>query len=177
MNRGVRSLRSVSAVQNFAEQVIVALAKANVEFVVVGGISAVMHGSPIVTRDVDLCYRRVDANLVRLADALKPFQPRLRDLPEGLPNVFDVHSLRLGSNFTLVVDDQFLDLLGEMSAIGGYDAIVGRTTEMDVAGHPVKVLSLEDLIRTKRAAGRPKDLAVLPMLEATLQMQKEQGGP
>ena len=44
---------------------------------------------------------------------------------------------------------------------------------MDVAGHLVKVLSLEDLIRTKRAAGRPKDLAVLPTLEATLQMRRE----
>jgi len=42
-------------VQNFAEQIIVALAKANVEFIVVGGISAVLHGAPIVTRDVDLC--------------------------------------------------------------------------------------------------------------------------
>ncbi|MFI5459562.1 MAG: hypothetical protein ACHRXM_29410 [Isosphaerales bacterium] len=63
-----------------------------------------------------------------------------------------------------------------MSAIGGYDAIVGRAVEMDVAGHTVKVLALEDLIRTKRAAGRAKDLAVLPVLEATLQMLDDKGG-
>ena len=158
---------------NFAERIIVALAKNKVEFVVVGGISAVLHGAPIITRDIDLCYRRVDENLVRLADALKPFQPRLRDLPEGLPNLFDVHSLRLGTNFTLIADEQALDLLGIMSAIGGYESIIDRTIEMDVGGYKVRVLSLEDLIRTKRAAGRMKDLAVLPTLEATLQMQRE----
>ena len=158
---------------NFAERLLVALAEANVEFVVVGGISAVMNGVPIITRDIDVCYRRVDANLIRLADALKPFQPKLRELPEGVPNLFDVHSLRLGSNFTLIADNQALDLLGIMSGIGGYDSIISRAIEMDVAGHLVKVLSLEDLIRTKRAAGRPKDLAVLPTLEATLQMQRE----
>lgn len=158
---------------NFAENLIVALAQAKVEFVVVGGISAVLHGAPIVTRDIDVCYRRVDENLIRLADALKPFQPRLRDLPEGLPNVFDVHSLRQGTNFTLTADGQALDLLGLMSGIGGYDDIIGRAVELDVGDQLVQVLSLEDLIRTKRAAGRPKDLAVIPMLEATLQMQLE----
>lgn len=158
---------------NFAENLIVALAQAKVEFVVVGGISAVLHGAPIVTRDIDVCYRRVDENLIRLADALKPFQPRLRDLPEGLPNVFDVHSLRQGTNFTLTADGQALDLLGLMSGIGGYDDIIGRAVEMDVGDHAVQVLSLEDLIRTKRAAGRPKDLAVIPTLEATLLMQRE----
>ena len=103
---------------NFAERLLVALAEANVEFVVVGGISAVMNGAPIITRDIDVCYRRVDANLIRLADALKPFQPKLRELPEGLPNLFDVHSLRQGSNFTLIADNQALDLLGIMSGIG-----------------------------------------------------------
>ena len=162
---------------NFAERIIVALAKNKVEFVVVGGISAVLNGAPIITRDIDLCYRRVDENLVRLADALKPFQPRLRDLPEGLPNLFDVHSLRLGTNFTLIADEQALDLLGIMSAIGGYESIIDRTIEMDVGGYKVRVLSLEDLIRTKRAAGRMKDLAVLPTLEATLQMQREMDQP
>ena len=158
---------------NFAENLIVALAQGQVEFVVVGGISAVLHGAPIVTRDIDVCYRRVDANLVRLAEALQPFQLRLRDLPEGLSNVFDLHSLRQGTNFTLTADGQALDLLGLMSGIGGYDDIIARAVEMEIGDQTIKVLSLEDLIRTKRAAGRPKDLAVIPTLEATLLMQRE----
>ncbi len=90
-----------------------------------------------------------------------------------MPNFFDERSLQFGTNFTLEAEDESLDLLGEMSATGGYEAIVGRAIEMDVAGHMVKVLALEDLIRTKRAAGRPKDLAVLPVLEAMLQMLQE----
>jgi hypothetical protein len=163
-------------VQNFAERVISALSSGKVDFIVVGGVSALLHGAPIVTRDLDLCYRRASDNLRRLAEALFPFQLRLRGLPEGVPNVFDERSLQFGMNFTLEAEDESLDLLGEMSAIGGYDAIVGRAVEMDVAGHTVKVLALPDLILTKRAAGRPKDLAVLPVLEATLQMLQDKGG-
>ena len=163
--------------QNFAERLIVALAEAHAEFVVVGGLSAVLQGAPIVTQDLDVCYGRAPDNLTRIASALQPFGLRLRGLPEGVPNVFDRRALELGTNFTLVLaDGEEFDLLGEMAAIGGYEAIVSRAVDLDVAGHPVKVLALEDLIRTKRAAGRPKDLAVLPLLEATLQMQREQEG-
>jgi hypothetical protein len=163
-------------VQNFTERVVSALSNGKVDFIVVGAVSAVLQGAPIVTRDLDLCYRRSSDNLSRLAEALAPFQLRLRGQPEGVLSIFDERSLQLGMNFTLEAEDESLDLLGEMSAIGGYDTIVGRTIEMDVAGHTVKVLALPDLIRTKRAAGRPKDLAVLPILEATLQMLQEKGG-
>jgi hypothetical protein len=162
-------------VQNFAERIIAALAEADAEFVVVGGLSAVLQGAPIVTQDLDVCYARVPENLARIAFALQPFGMRLRGLPEGLPNVFDRRSLDFGTNFTLVLaDGEEFDLLAEMAGIGDYTAVIARAIEMDVAGHPVKVLALEDLIRTKRAAGRPKDLAVLPTLEATLQLQREQ---
>ena len=164
--------------QNFAERIILALAKAHCEFVIVGGLSAVLHGAPIVTQDLDVCYRRTPGNLARLAEALKPFGLQLRNLPEGLPNLFDEHSLALGTNFTLQLSDgEEFDLLVIMSAIGGYESIIDRTIEMDVGGYNVRVLSLEDLIRTKRAAGRMKDLAVLPMLEATLQMQRKMDQP
>ena len=162
--------------QNFAEKIVIALAEGHCEFVIVGGLSAVLQGAPIVTQDLDVCYRRTRENLARVAAALRPFDLRLRNLPEGLPNVFDQQSLELGCNFTLELNDgEEFDLLGVMSAVGDYEAIIGRAIEMDVAGHLVRVLSLEDLIRTKRAAGRPKDLAVLPTLEATLQMQRELG--
>lgn len=163
--------------QHFVERILVALAEADCEFIIVGGISAVLQGASIVTQDLDVCYRRHPDNLTRIAAALQPFQLRLRGLPEGIPNLFDRRTLEFGTNYTLVLQDgEEFDLLGEMSAIGGYEAIVGRAVEMPVAGHQMKVLALEDLIRTKRAAGRPKDLAVLPVLEATLQMLQEKGG-
>ncbi|HUG70266.1 MAG TPA: hypothetical protein VMM76_21125 [Pirellulaceae bacterium] len=160
--------------QDFAETIITKLAQAQVEFVVVGGISAVLQGAPIVTRDLDICYSRSSDNLRRLAAALEPFKPQLRDLPAGVPNIFDLRSLEMGANFTLEVEGQALDLLAIMSEIGGYDDILDNADEMEVAGHQVRVLALADLIRTKRAAGRPKDLAVIPTLEATLEMQQRQ---
>jgi hypothetical protein len=162
-------------VQDFSEEVIKRLTEAQVEFVVVGGISAVLQGAPIVTRDTDICYRRTPENIARLAKALAPWQPRLRGLPPDLPNIFDERALQLGSNFTLLVGDEELDLLGEMSGLGGYEAIIGQCDEMLVSDCRVHVLSLAQLILTKEAAGRPKDLAVLPTLRATLEMQQKQG--
>jgi hypothetical protein len=70
-------------VQNFPERVVSALSSGKVEFIVVGGVSAVLQGAPIVTRDLDLCYRRTSDNLSRLAEALAPFPLRLRGLPES----------------------------------------------------------------------------------------------
>jgi predicted nucleotidyltransferase len=156
--------------QSFVEQLIACLADAGVEFVVVGGVSAVLHGAPVVTQDLDISYRRHPDNVRRLAKALAPFHPQLRGLPPGLPCDVDEHALKMGTNFTLDLGGEPLDLLAEMSGIGGYDQIIANAEEMDVAGKRVKVLALADLIRTKRAAGRPKDLAALPVLEATLDM-------
>lgn len=134
--------------QNFVEEVIAHLAQAQVEFIVVGGVSAVLHGVPLVTRDLDLCYRRTPENVKRLAAALQPFQPKLRGLPPELPNVFDDRSLSFGTNFTLDVGDEQLDLLAEMAAIGGYEEVASQSHEMEIAGCMVKVLSLFHLIQT-----------------------------
>jgi len=90
-----------------------------------------------------------------------------------LPFVLDERTLQLGTNFTLEIEGEDLDLLGEMAAIGGYEDIISRAVEMEVAGAKVKVLPLADLIATKTAAGRPKDLAVLPVLKATLERQRQ----
>jgi hypothetical protein len=164
-------------VQHFVKETIARLAQAQVEFVVVGGISAVLQGVPLVTKDLDICYRRTPANLTRLAAALAPLRPRLRGFPPDLPAPFDERSLQQGTNFTLLIGDEELDLLAEMSAIGGYDQVIGRATEMPVAGVQVKVLSLSQLIATKEAAGRPKDLAVLPLIKATLAFEQKQDQP
>ncbi len=160
--------------QSFFEEVIARLTQAQVEFVVVGGVSAVLQGAPIVTVDLDVCYRRSPENIARLAAALQPLQPRLRGLPPELPATFDERSLLFGTNFTLEIGSESLDLLGEMSAIGGYEQVIDQADEMLVAGSRVRVLSLAQLIVTKEAAGRPKDLAVLPALKATLEVQQKQ---
>jgi hypothetical protein len=134
--------------------------------------SGVLQGAPITTRDLDLCYRRTPDNVHRLVKALQPLNPRPRGFPPELPFVFDDRTIQLGSNFTLVVGAEDLDLLGVMGGLGGYEDIIGAVDEMEVAGFPVHVLSLEQLITTKRAAGRPKDLAAIPVLETTLLIQR-----
>jgi predicted nucleotidyltransferase len=83
----------------------------------------------------------------------------------------------LGSNFTLEIGDESLRLLGAMSAIGGYEEIVDQAEEKTVAGFKVKVLPLVLLIVTKQTAGRPKDLAVIPELKATLELQQIKSSP
>jgi hypothetical protein len=102
------------------------------------------------------------------AAALGSFHPKLRGLPEGVPNVLDERTLQLGTNFTLDLEGEDLDLLAEMSGIGGYDDVAPTVVELEVDGRRVRVLPLDRLIATKRAAGRAKDLALLPLLEATL---------
>ncbi len=158
--------------QDFVKKMILLLADGGVEYVVVGGISAVLQGVPVVTLDLDICYRRTPENMNRLALALAPFEPKFRGLPPGLPNTFDERALLLGSNFTLTVEDESIDLLAEMSGIGGYDQIIGEAVTVEVEGRPVKVLSLHHLIATKTAANRPKDLAALPVLQAAYEHQQ-----
>jgi hypothetical protein len=155
--------------QNFVEKVLEALTRAGVEFVVVGGVSAVLQGVPVVTQDLDVCYKRTPDNVRRLAMALRGFHPKLRGLPEGVPNIVDERTLQLGTNFTLDLEGEDLDLLAEMSGIGGYDDVLPTVLELEVDGRLVRVLPLERLIATKRAAGRAKDLAVIPLLQATLE--------
>ncbi len=163
--------------QGFIREMILRLADAQVEFVVVGGVSAVLHGVPITTVDLDVCYRRTPENIARLVQVLAPLRPRLRGFPPDLPFVLDARAIQLGSNFTLEVGDESFDLLGVMSAIGGYDDVVAKAIDMALDSRTIRVLSLEQLIATKTAAGRAKDLAVLPVLRATLELQQRQVKP
>lgn len=161
---------------DFAKDIFRRLTDAGVEFVVVSGVSAVLQGVPFVTQDLDLCYRRTADNIKRLAAALAPLKPRPRGLPADVPTFFDERTIQMGCNFTLEVGDEHLDLLGEMSAIGGFDQIIGDVCEVEIGGVRLKVLSLAHLIATKEAANRPKDHAVLPTLRAFLGIQQEPGG-
>lgn len=132
-----------------------------VDFVIVGAIALVLHGSARVTRDLDLCYAREPANLDRLARALKPLAPTLRGAPRDLPFTLDVATLKAGLNFTLQSDAGDLDLLGEITGIGTYPAVRRLSVVMRVYERDVRVLSLDGLERAKRAVGRLKDLADL----------------
>jgi hypothetical protein len=132
-------------------------------------------GSPRTTIDLDVSYSRAPANLARLASALAPLSPYLRGAPPGLPFVLDVATLARGMNFTLTTSLGDIDLLGEIVGGGTYEALLPHTRRIDVNGVEISVVTLPQLIRLKRAAGRPKDLEAIAELEALLEEDRRPG--
>ena len=100
------------------------LTEGGVEFIVIGGVAATIHGSAHITVDLDLLYRRTPENIERLAAVLAPIQPYLRGAPEGLPFQFDAATIHRGLNFTLQTTLGDLDLLGEVAGAGTYDSVL-----------------------------------------------------
>jgi len=150
-----------------------ALCGGGVEFILVGGTAANVHGSARLTQDVDIVYRRSRENVARLAAALGPFDPYLRGAPPGLPFRWDAETISRGLNFTLTTALGPVDALGEIAGGGGYDELLAHTLEIEAFGQPMRCLDLPKLIEVKRAAGRPKDLEAVAELEALLD---ESGG-
>ena len=156
------------------ESLLKELHRLEVEFIIIGGMAAVAHGSAYLTLDLDLCYSRKKENLGKLAKALAPFHPLLRGAPPDLPFSLDISALRSGLNFTLTTDVGDLDLLGEVAGLGGYAELLSVCEELELYGMRCKVLTLEGLIKSKKAVGRVKDLRLLPELEALLEIRKSQ---
>jgi hypothetical protein len=142
------------------------LARGGVEFIVVGGAAATIHGSARVTRDLDVVYRRTPPNIERLVAALAPCRPYLRGAPPGLPFRWDEDTLRRGLNFTLTTSVGDVGLLGEITGGGGYDALLPHSAPVHAFGVELRCLTLDKLIQVKRAAGRPRDLEAIAELEA-----------
>jgi len=150
-----------------------ALAEAGVDFVVVGGLAAVLDGAPIATLDVDVVHSREPANLDRLLgvlgrlDAFFRIQPERRIRPEASPLVGSGHlylSTRHGP----------LDLLGTIGCGRGYEDLLAHTVEMDFGGGVrIRVLDLGTVIAVKEEVGGEKDLAVLAVLKRTLREKQD----
>jgi len=142
------------------------LENGGVEYIVIGGLAAIAHGSSMLTQDVDVVYRRTPENAARLAAALAPLNPYLRGVPPGLPFQFDQETILNGSNFTLTTDAGALDLLGDMTGGGEYEDLLPFSEPLLIQGRTHATLSLDALIKAKRAAGRTKDLQAISILEA-----------
>lgn len=157
---------SMSEPQPVLGTLLAALAHHGVRHLLIGGVAMRCHGSAHITDDVDLYYGRDAENLARLTDALTPLHPRLRGVAEALPFRWDARTLSAGLNFTLVTDVGNVDLLGEVPGADPFDTLWQRSATVDLFGIAVRVASLDDLIRMKRAAGRTKDQLHLIELEA-----------
>jgi hypothetical protein len=144
------------------------LVEHRVRFVVVGGFGAQLRGSPSITGDTDVCYAREDDDLERMARALQALHASLRGAPKGVPFVLDAKTLKMGDHFTFDTDAGALDILGHPSGVpGGYEELERAADPIEIGPSlTVLVASIDDLIRMKRAAGRPKDLIEVEVLGA-----------
>jgi len=143
-----------------------ALAKARVDFIIVGGVAAAAHGAARATYDIDVVYDRSAENRVRLAEAIAGLEPYLRGAPAGLPFRWDAETIAHGLNFSLQTTLGDIDLLGEIVGGGGYEQLLPHAVRLPLFGGEHLFLDLDTLIRVKRAAGRPKDLEAIAELEA-----------
>jgi hypothetical protein len=143
------------------------LARREVEFIVVGMTAGVLRGAPVTTVDLDIVHRRSPENVARLLRVLSELDAVYRHDPRKLrPN--ESHLLGPGHQL-LATTHGDLDCLGVIDLDKSYEDLLEQTTEMKLAeGLSVRVLALAALIEIKERSGRPKDLAVIPMLRATL---------
>jgi predicted nucleotidyltransferase len=148
------------------------LASSGVDFVVVGGVAAAAHGAARATQDLDILYGRRPENLHKLVQCLLPLHPYLRGAPPDLPFQFDLQTVQAGLNFTLTTDLGWIDLLGEIAG-GRYEDLAAQSILIEAFGVRCRVLDLETLIRTKTAAGRPKDFEGIAELEIVLRRSRD----
>jgi predicted nucleotidyltransferase len=139
------------------EKILRCLTDEGVEFLVIGGQAEMLFGSPRLTYDTDICYRRTPDNHQRLARALEPLEPRLRGAPPGLPFRMDAKTLAAGCNFTLDTNAGPLDLLGFVEPIGSYEQLQPGRETYQISDATVETIGLDDLLRVKKHISRVKD--------------------
>jgi predicted nucleotidyltransferase len=153
--------------------VLPALVRENVEFILIGGMAAIVHGSSRFTQDIDVVYRRTQTNIDRIVSALSEFEPYPRGAPPGLPFRFDSRTINGGLNFTFISEVGDFDLLGEVAG-GDYITLLPGSEVVNAFGMTFRCVSLSQLIELKQAAGRPKDYEHLAELR---KLQSEADNP
>lgn len=149
-----------------ADEILRRLTERGVDFVVIGGIAAVLHGSARNTFDLDICFATDDANLAALGDVLTGLSARLKGVDEDVPFVPDALTLRPVELLTLVTSLGELDVLSRPPGAPAYAELRRNADRYDLGGFNVSVASIDDLVAMKRAAGRAKDLLDVEELEA-----------
>lgn len=142
------------------------LSDGGVRFVVIGAYAGRLIGSPTITRDLDICHARDRENLEALASVLRSLGARLRGVDRGVPFHLDANALAAGDSFTFSTDAGDFDILGTPAGTRGFDDLARSASLLDIDGYRVLVADVNDLIRMKLAAGRPKDLIEAEILGA-----------
>lgn len=143
----------------------------NVRYVVIGGIAAVLFGSPYPTNDLDICPDAEASNLENLAASLRDLEAKEWDAHKGefVDRVWNSESLRVDEMWLLGTRLGRLNVFFKPAGTRGFSDLKKRRVLMDVAGKAVPVTALEDLIRMKEAAARERDLQHVPTLRKLLE--------
>lgn len=146
------------------------LSRYGVTYVLIGGFATIQHGSPFLTRDLDITPERTAGNLTRLSAALTELNARVRTSsdPDGLPFAHDASSLADSLVWNLATDFGDLDISFVPDGTTGFEDLRRDAEPIAIHGIQVRVASLADVIRSKQAANRPKDQRVLPTLREIL---------
>ena len=144
------------------------LVAAKVRFVVIGGVAANLHGSVRATFDLDICYDPAPANRERLATVLNDLGAYLRGVEPGLPFVLDAKALETSHVLTLSTTLGDIDVMDSIAGVGEFPDVLANSVAVEAGGVRFRALDLPALLSAKRAAGRPKDLAQIPDIEALI---------
>ena len=145
------------------------LCDANVDFVIVGGFAGILHGSTLVTRDLDVCVVLSPENVEHLRETLCDLQPRHRFTPQKLSFLDSPEPGVALKNLYLETDLGPVDFLGSIKGIGDFERVRAASIEIELFGRRCRVISIEDLIEAKQALGREKDLIAVKELRVILE--------
>ena len=148
------------------------LCAANVDFVIVGGFGAVLHGSSLLTRDLDVCAVLTPENVEKLREAFRDLNPIHRMTPQRLSFLDNPDPGVSVRNLYLQTDFGPLDLLGEITGVGNFHEVAARAIAVELFGLKVRVISIEDLITAKESLGREKDHLAAKELRAILEKSR-----
>jgi hypothetical protein len=141
------------------------LADSEVPFVVVGGYAARMHGSSLLTEDIDVCAVLSPENISKLRELLAPYHPVNRMTPKRLPFSEFPTDITNINNLYVATDLGQIDFLGSISGVGNFEQVAKNAVEVTVFGRKCRVISVDDLIAAKKFVGRPHDIETVKQLE------------
>jgi predicted nucleotidyltransferase len=149
------------------------LARAGVNFVIVGGYAGVVHGCTLVTQDIDICCDFSPTNLPALQAALADLHPVHRMTPGRLPLELTAENAGEFRNLYLDTDLGPLDCLSEIQGLGGYDTVANASQMIEIDGLSVRVLTIDALIAAKEAMNRPRDREAIRQLRAIKELEDQ----
>lgn len=142
------------------------LVQSPLDFVIIGGFAAVLHGCNQSTRDIDVCFMLSPEQIQLLRRTLKPLHPRHRMTHEKLSFLTHPGNLEGIKNLYLETDLGVLDIVSHVEAVGDFYNVLKNSTEIEIYGGRCHLISIDDLIKSKKALGRHRDLVVVEELKS-----------